>query len=380
MFFRRKRRGPDDAARQARDQSELDHEAKLQGSAGESGELSGNERSAALTDRADAYEMEGLHDRAIENYDAAIKLEPGLARAYCGRATAYARMGRLRKAAKDLDKAIRLKPDYVEAIHIRGLVHEKRGHHDQALEDQNHAIELDPGYAEAYRRRGLLYLNSRHDDLAIEDFCTAIRLEPDDEVAYCNRGIALARKGLHQQAIEDYTNANRLNPNDPFALANRGLLQLSMLQEGQLLEGSWRAMEDLWKAHQLWPDNPELGKMIDELRPLIDGARIPGGTLADPQLQRDALLNICFVAGFHSMPSSDSDNSPIRVVDTKVLEPPRDLRKGWVEQWTVRRDGDQADYRVEYMGDGRGGYFIKSEDKSGNATTAPMPRGLPPFD
>ena len=92
------------------------------------------------------------------------------------------------------------------------------------------------------------------------------------------------------------------------------------------------------------------------------GVSIPGGTLAGRRLRRDTLQNISFTVGLLSKTSSDSEKGTIKVIDTKVLEPPRDPREGWVEQWTVSRDGDQVDYRVEYKGDGSGGYFINTKN------------------
>ena len=88
---------------------------------------------------------------------------------------------------------------------------------------------------------------------------------------------------------------------------------------------------------------------------------IPGETLGDRLLQHDTLQHISFKAGFQSKQAGQATkNFTIKVIDTKVLVPPTHPAEGWVEKWTVRINGEQADYRVEYKSDGRGGYFIKS--------------------
>ena len=89
---------------------------------------------------------------------------------------------------------------------------------------------------------------------------------------------------------------------------------------------------------------------------------IPGGTGGDRRLQLDTLVHISFVLGFEGARAGRKaiKEGTIKVIDTKILEPPKDPKEGWVEQWTVSYDGDQADHRVEYKGDGSGGYFISS--------------------
>ena len=88
---------------------------------------------------------------------------------------------------------------------------------------------------------------------------------------------------------------------------------------------------------------------------------IPGETMGNLLLQRDTLQHISFVKGDNDQRAGREIKNPtIRVVDTKVLEPPTDPAEGWVEQWTVSFDGEQADYRVEYKSDGSGGYLIST--------------------
>ena len=89
---------------------------------------------------------------------------------------------------------------------------------------------------------------------------------------------------------------------------------------------------------------------------------LPGETMGDLLLQRDTLQHISFGLGFASARAGPSaaKEVDIRIIDTKVLEPPRDPTEGWVEQWTVSYDGEQADHRVEYKSDGSGGYLISS--------------------
>ncbi|MEE8223247.1 MAG: tetratricopeptide repeat protein, partial [Alphaproteobacteria bacterium] len=58
---------------------------------------------------------EGLYDRAIAEYDQAIKLKPDYAKAYYNRGVAYMSKGLYDRAIEDYDTAIRLRPDYAKA-------------------------------------------------------------------------------------------------------------------------------------------------------------------------------------------------------------------------------------------------------------------------
>ena len=57
------------------------------------------------------------------------------------------------RAIEDYNRAIDLNPDHADAYSNRGLVCEIKGDYDRAIEDYNKAIELKPDLAEAYRGR-----------------------------------------------------------------------------------------------------------------------------------------------------------------------------------------------------------------------------------
>jgi tetratricopeptide (TPR) repeat protein len=59
----------------------------------------------AYTNRGDAYNHKGQYDRAIEDYNKAIQLNPNLAVAYNNRGVAYADKGQYGKAISDFQKA-----------------------------------------------------------------------------------------------------------------------------------------------------------------------------------------------------------------------------------------------------------------------------------
>ena len=135
----------------------------------------------------------------------------------------YDKMGDHDRAIADYDEAIRLKPDLANAFNNRGATYEAKGDHDRAIADYAQAVHLKPDYAIAFKNRGLAYNAKGDRDLAIADFNEAIRLKPDYAVAYNDRGLVYEAKGDHDHAMADYNEAIRLRPEYADAFHNRGV-------------------------------------------------------------------------------------------------------------------------------------------------------------
>jgi tetratricopeptide (TPR) repeat protein len=78
--------------------------------------------------------------------DAGPRLQPDsdLADTLIDRGNAYSRKGQYDRAISDFDEAIRLRPDFADAYKQRGTAYETKGDHDRAIEDYNQAIRLNP--------------------------------------------------------------------------------------------------------------------------------------------------------------------------------------------------------------------------------------------
>ena len=102
------------------------------------------------------------------------------------------------RALADFDAAIRLDPRHAQAYISRGCAHATRGEHDRAIADYDAAIRLDPGCARAYSNRGLAHFARGEFDRAIADYGEVIRLDPHNAHAYNDRGNAYRARGEHQ--------------------------------------------------------------------------------------------------------------------------------------------------------------------------------------
>ncbi|HEX5845114.1 MAG TPA: tetratricopeptide repeat protein [Rhodoplanes sp.] len=182
-----------------------------------------SDRATAYNNRGWSYSDKGDHDRAIADFDEAIRLDPKLAIAFVNRGWSYERKGDYDRAIADYDEAIRLDPNYSLAHNNRGWARNLKGEYDQAIVDFGEAIRTDPKDATAYVNRCDAYNRKGQQDRAVQDCEAAIRLDRNNASAYATRGDTYFQKGQVDPAIRDYDRAIRLEPKLGWARVHRGV-------------------------------------------------------------------------------------------------------------------------------------------------------------
>ena len=91
----------------------------------------------AYSNRGEAYWKKGEHDRAITDYDEAIKINPKFAMPYNNRGVVYGAKGEFDRAILDYDTAIKLFPKLAGAYYNRGLAYAKKGEYDRGRTDRD---------------------------------------------------------------------------------------------------------------------------------------------------------------------------------------------------------------------------------------------------
>src|SRR5262245_36142509 len=94
-------------------------------------------------------------DRAIADFDAAIRLDPGKAVAYSQRGNAWHSKGDQERALADYEAAIRIDPNNPAVFRDRGILWRRHGDLDRALVDFDRPIRLGFSDSDAYNERGL---------------------------------------------------------------------------------------------------------------------------------------------------------------------------------------------------------------------------------
>jgi len=88
------------------------------------------------------------------------------------------------KAIADYDEAIRIQPRFSFAYENRGSAWKSRREYDKALADYNEAVRLGPNDAAVYYNRGSVWNLKKAYGQAVADFGEAIRLDPENTLAH----------------------------------------------------------------------------------------------------------------------------------------------------------------------------------------------------
>ena len=117
---------------------------------------------SATTARADDWDdcRTEIPDKIMAGCTAVIEQhtlkDEDLATAHRRRGVWYGRRDMLDRAMADFESAVRLAPSSADALIDRAFAHRRRGNIDQAFADNARALELDPKNANGYLQRGNL--------------------------------------------------------------------------------------------------------------------------------------------------------------------------------------------------------------------------------
>jgi tetratricopeptide (TPR) repeat protein len=212
-----------------------------------------------------AYSYKWKWDKAISDFDQAIKLDPNYIQAYNERGLAHCCKGLFDRAMKDCDQALQLSSNETGAhgapitdnieVHDQvpplaskdakeyfscGLSNAQEGLYYRAIIEYSQAIQLNQIFCEAYLKRGIAFQQISHPGQAVNDYNKVIQLDRNNAQAYFNRGIANAGWGYVEETLKDYNQAIRLAPNEAAYYYRRGGVYLAKAtdwrQTGNLAE------------------------------------------------------------------------------------------------------------------------------------------------
>ena len=197
-------------------------------------ELNPKDYEGSYASRGDRYMSREQYVKAIQSYDKYLELSPKCEWSYMRRGEAYAYLKQYIKAIQDFDKIIELNPKSEWSYMRRGDAYAYLKQYIKAIQSYNKAIELNPKEADYYKWRGYAYQNLDQYIKAIQSFDKAIELNPKDANVYLNRGAKYSLLNQPIKAIQDYNKAIELDPKDGYAYNNRGLeyLELQRVSQG----------------------------------------------------------------------------------------------------------------------------------------------------
>ncbi|WP_375492621.1 tetratricopeptide repeat protein [uncultured Nostoc sp.] len=124
------------------------------------------------------YFQSGERQKALYDYNTALKLDPHLASVYNNRANYYATCGELATALADYDQAINLNPRHVRARINRGITWRDLGQYEEAIENFEVALLFGQLEAHIWAERGKTYHLWGDWNCAIADYRRALTQLP----------------------------------------------------------------------------------------------------------------------------------------------------------------------------------------------------------
>jgi tetratricopeptide (TPR) repeat protein len=137
---------------------------------------------------------EGDLDRAIRQYQAALRLQPS-PKVYNDLAVAYNDMGLSDKAIELLESAVRMSPDFADAYNNLGVAYISKRLYRKAIEHLKIAAALNPSFSGTYSNLGLSYEGLGMRDDAIRNYERALQLDPNNATARKNLATLLPGGG-----------------------------------------------------------------------------------------------------------------------------------------------------------------------------------------
>lgn len=212
----------------------------------------------ALGYLADAYQKVGKPEAAEAAYKKAISLRPNYWAVYNWLGAFYVGEARYSEAADMFRKVIELAPDNYRGYSNLGGVYQFEGRYSNSITTLKRSIELRPS-TDAYSNLGAAYFYSHQFPQAVENFREAAKLNDQDWLNWGNLGDALYwNPGHREEASAAYRTAITLarkklevNPKDANILAYIAVYS-AMLEDRQ------QASADLHKALALAPTDPDV--------------------------------------------------------------------------------------------------------------------------
>jgi tetratricopeptide (TPR) repeat protein len=188
-----------------------------------------------LRERASAYHLKGMDDRATADYEELIRLSPKDARSYVRLGIFLDDREQHEVAIKAYNQALELDPNYAQGFECRGIAHQRLGNAGKALADFNKALELNPKAADAYNcrewasitlvdaynKQAWKLMTAEHLDEALANVKKAISLDPKSAMIMGTRAHIFLAMNKTQDAISDFNAAIQAGTN-PATFCGRG--------------------------------------------------------------------------------------------------------------------------------------------------------------
>ena len=212
--------------------------------------------------------------KLIEDYRAALRLDPGLAQARLGLVEALNNAGRIEEAEEEVAIALRLRPADPAGFRLAGRIALARGERELAARRLDRAIALDPGDSTAMFDRAQIDLRNHDLEAALAHLDRAVELDSSNLAGRHARSQVLSRLGRKAEAEKERKAADALRDDQVrlhsiqarLALAPHDLGQQALLAKWLLDHGKEReAVDKVRRILAADPRHREANQLLADL-------------------------------------------------------------------------------------------------------------------
>ena len=146
----------------------------------------------------------GQHARALEAFDAALRLDPSHRKSLLNSARVLLETARPQDALERVDRALAIEPLSAEGLRLKGRALYELGRYDEAIDAYQRTLALDDRDVWAMNNLGYLYIQQGRSDAALLPLARAVELRGNVPVFQNNFGTALERTGDFVAARDAY--------------------------------------------------------------------------------------------------------------------------------------------------------------------------------
>ena len=166
----------------------------------------------------------GEHERAMEGFDQALRLEPGHRKSLLNSARVLLETSRPREALERVERALELEPLSGDGLRLLGRARYELGQVAEAIDAYQRALAIDDRDVWSMNNLGLIYIQQGRSEEALPPLARAVELRGNAPVFQNNLGTALERSGHLESARRAYTAA--LAADSTYAKASASLARL----------------------------------------------------------------------------------------------------------------------------------------------------------
>ena len=212
----------------------------------------------------EAYDRARQFDKAIAEFEQALRLQPGYFFALNNMGNIYGKLKIYSKAIPYFEKALAVKESYAPAHYNLARARHLTGKKKEAVESYRKAIQYNPYFEQAFFNLAFLALEVGKSREAEDNFHKFLEMQPNHPRAYFGLGNAYAMQGLLEPALMSFRRALELDPAYAFPYVNIANIYQQM---GEINSAIETYEEALRKAPNLPGIHKNLGMIYSQLKP-----------------------------------------------------------------------------------------------------------------